>query len=214
MRNSINNLATLSSAEISPILFFLEHSIPPPDSLTSGYGVSKVLESGHPNYKEGDLVWGFTNWEEYSFNLLLENQTQWFGYDDDIEGENEALLLDFVYEDLLLGVSNFSTKKLANLLEDSRVPPAINQVECHPSWQQEKLRAFCKSKGVHLSGYSPLGSPRTPWFKSDVLKHPVLNTIAEKLHKTLVQVALRWGLQMGHSVLRKSTNEARIKGEF
>ena len=31
-----------------------------------GYGVSKVLESGHPNYKEGDLVWGFTKWEEYS----------------------------------------------------------------------------------------------------------------------------------------------------
>jgi len=32
----------------------------------TGYGVSKVLESGHPDYKEGDLVWGFTNWEEYS----------------------------------------------------------------------------------------------------------------------------------------------------
>jgi NADPH-dependent curcumin reductase CurA len=32
----------------------------------AGYGVSKVLESGHKDYKEGDLVWGFTNWEEYS----------------------------------------------------------------------------------------------------------------------------------------------------
>ncbi|XP_014516709.1 2-alkenal reductase (NADP(+)-dependent) [Vigna radiata var. radiata] len=37
-----------------------------PGSPLTGYGVSKVLESGHPNYKEGDLVWGFTNWEEYS----------------------------------------------------------------------------------------------------------------------------------------------------
>lgn len=50
-----------------------------------------------------------------------------------------------------IGVSNFSTKKLADLLEVARVPPAVNQVECHPSWQQAKLREFCKSKGVHLS---------------------------------------------------------------
>ncbi|CAJ1949459.1 unnamed protein product [Sphenostylis stenocarpa] len=113
-----------------------------------------------------------------------------------------------------IGVSNFSTKKLADLLEIARVPPAVNQVECHPSWQQDKLKAFCKSKGVHLSGYSPLGSPGTSSRKSDVLKNPVLNMIAEKLGKTPAQVALRWGIQMGHSVLPKSTNEARIKENF
>ncbi|XP_054784336.1 NADPH-dependent aldo-keto reductase, chloroplastic-like isoform X2 [Prosopis cineraria] len=113
-----------------------------------------------------------------------------------------------------IGVSNFSSKKLRDLLEVARISPAVNQVECHPSWQQDKLRAFCKSKGVHLSGYSPLGSPGTTWLQSDVLKHPVLNMIADKLGKTPAQVALRWGLQMGHSVLPKSTNEARIKENF
>jgi aryl-alcohol dehydrogenase-like predicted oxidoreductase len=50
-----------------------------------------------------------------------------------------------------IGVSNFSSKKLADLLAISRVPPAVNQVECHPVWQQDKLRAFCESKGIHLS---------------------------------------------------------------
>lgn len=50
-----------------------------------------------------------------------------------------------------IGVSNFSTKKLADLLAIARVPPAVNQVECHPSWQQDKLHEFCKSKGVHLT---------------------------------------------------------------
>ncbi|KAG2289776.1 hypothetical protein Bca52824_049380 [Brassica carinata] len=50
-----------------------------------------------------------------------------------------------------IGVSNFSTKKLGDLLELARVPPAVNQVECNPSWQQTVLRGFCKSKGVHLS---------------------------------------------------------------
>ncbi|GLT75848.1 hypothetical protein SLA2020_475420 [Shorea laevis] len=113
-----------------------------------------------------------------------------------------------------IGVSNFSTKKLADLLEVARLSPAVNQVECHPSWQQIKLHEFCKSKGVHLSGYSPLGSPGTTWIKGDVLKNRILNTVAEKLGKTPAQVALRWGLQMGHSVLPKSTNEARIKGNL
>ena len=50
-----------------------------------------------------------------------------------------------------IGVSNFSSKKLGDLLEIARVPPAVNQVECHPVWQQPKLHAFCKAKGVHLS---------------------------------------------------------------
>lgn len=59
-----------------------------------------------------------------------------------------------------------------------------------------------------------MGSPGTRWIKSDVLRHPVLKTAAEKLGKTPAQVALRWGLQMGHSVLPKSTNEARIKENF
>ncbi|KAK4419028.1 NADPH-dependent aldo-keto reductase, chloroplastic [Sesamum alatum] len=113
-----------------------------------------------------------------------------------------------------IGVSNFSVKKLGDLLDLARVAPSVNQVECHPSWQQAKLREFCKSKGVHLSGYSPLGSPGTTWIKSEVLKHPVLVATAEKLGKTPAQVALRWGLQMGHSVLPKSTTESRIKENF
>ncbi|KAF6161146.1 hypothetical protein GIB67_007787 [Kingdonia uniflora] len=107
-----------------------------------------------------------------------------------------------------IGVSNFSSKKLGDLLNIARVPPAVNQVECHPSWQQNQLRTFAKSKGVHVSAYSPLGSPG--WLKSDVLKHPVINVIAKKLGKTPPQIALRWGIQMGLSVLPKSTNETRI----
>lgn len=113
-----------------------------------------------------------------------------------------------------IGVSNFSVKKLGDLLAVAQIPPAVNQVECHPAWQQPKLREFCKSKGVHLSGYSPLGSPGTTWLKGDVLRHPVLITVAEKLGKTPAQVALRWGLQMGNSVLPKSTHESRIKENF
>ncbi|XP_078179144.1 NADPH-dependent aldo-keto reductase, chloroplastic-like isoform X2 [Carex rostrata] len=111
-----------------------------------------------------------------------------------------------------IGVSNFSSKKLEDLLSVARVPPAVIQVECHPAWQQEKLHALCQSKGVHLTAYSPLGSPGTTWMKSNnILEHPIIASVAEKLGKTPAQVALRWGIQSGHSVLPKSTNEARIK---
>ncbi|XP_043703164.1 NADPH-dependent aldo-keto reductase, chloroplastic-like [Telopea speciosissima] len=113
-----------------------------------------------------------------------------------------------------IGVSNFSSKKLGDLLEVACVPPAVNQVECHPVLQQKKLHAFCNAKGVHLSGYSPLGSPGKTGLKCNVLMHPVITMVAEKLGKTPAQVALRWGLQMGHSLLPKSTNEKRIKENF
>lgn len=73
---------------------------------------------------------------------------------------------------------------------------------------------FC---GLHLvyniaflQAYSPLGSPGS-WVKGEILKEPVLIEIAEKLNKSPAQVALRWGLQSGHSVLPKSVNESRIK---
>ncbi|WRX25621.1 NADP-dependent oxidoreductase domain - like 10 [Theobroma cacao] len=112
-----------------------------------------------------------------------------------------------------IGVSNFSTKKLQDLLQSAKVPPAVNQVECHPVWQQPGLHNLCKSTGVHLSAYSPLGSPGT-WIKGEIMKEPVLIEIAEKLNKSPAQVALRWGIQSGHSVLPKSVNESRIKENF
>ncbi|WVZ17671.1 hypothetical protein V8G54_010653 [Vigna mungo] len=111
-----------------------------------------------------------------------------------------------------IGVSNFSSKKLQDLLDVARVPPSVNQVELHPGWQQPQLHAFCESKGIHISGYSPLGSPGN--LKSDILKNPVVVETAEKLGKTPAQVALRWGLQSGHSVLPKSNTESRIKENF
>jgi len=67
-----------------------------------------------------------------------------------------------------------------------------------------------KYNEIPFKGFSPLGSQK---FRSSdyVLKNPVLNIIAEKLGKTPAQVALRWGIQTGHSVLPKTSNEARLK---
>ncbi|KAE8662755.1 hypothetical protein F3Y22_tig00113145pilonHSYRG00164 [Hibiscus syriacus] len=54
-----------------------------------------------------------------------------------------------------IGLGNFSTKKLQDLLKYAKVPPAVNQVECHPVWHQPGLHDLCKSTGVHLSAFFP-----------------------------------------------------------
>ena len=62
-----------------------------------------------------------------------------------------------------------------------------------------------------FQGYSPLGSQ---FRNGALLQNPIINVVAEKLGKTPAQVALRWGLQVGHSVLPKSATEERIKKNF
>jgi len=64
-----------------------------------------------------------------------------------------------------------------------------------------------------LQAYSPLGSPGS-WVKGEILKEPVLVEIATELNKSPAQVALRWGIQMGRSVLPKSVNASRIRENF
>jgi alcohol dehydrogenase (NADP+) len=115
-----------------------------------------------------------------------------------------------------IGVSNMTQKKLNDVLSLKRTVPAINQVELHPLWPQDDLVNFCKSKGIHVSAYSPLGSgdrPRAPGVPEPpvLLETDVVKKIAEKTKKSPGQVVLRWGIQRGTSVLPKSTNPDRIK---
>ncbi|KAL6006720.1 NAD(P)H-dependent oxidoreductase 1 [Asimina triloba] len=121
-----------------------------------------------------------------------------------------------------IGVSNFSSAKLANLLSVAKIPPAVNQdgtgeryelltvVEMHPVWQQRKLKELCKANGIHLVAYSPLGSKGTPWGSNQVMDCPVLKEIAEATGKTVAQVALRWIYEQGASMVVKSFDNERM----
>ncbi|XP_057966268.1 deoxymugineic acid synthase 1-A-like isoform X2 [Malania oleifera] len=86
-----------------------------------------------------------------------------------------------------IGVSNFTCKKLQELLSVARIPPAVNQVEMNPVWQQKKLREYCGDKGIHITAYSPLGAKGTPWGSSQVMDCQVLTEIAENKGKTFAQ---------------------------
>ncbi|XP_045819594.1 methylecgonone reductase-like isoform X2 [Trifolium pratense] len=110
-----------------------------------------------------------------------------------------------------IGVSNFGIKKLSTLLENAKIPPAVNQVEMNPLWQQGKLREFCKQKGIHVSAWSSLGGYNLSWGSSAVMENSVLHEIAEARKKSVAQIALRWIYEQGVTPIVKSFNKERMK---
>ncbi|KAF3338444.1 NAD(P)H-dependent 6'-deoxychalcone synthase-like protein [Carex littledalei] len=112
-----------------------------------------------------------------------------------------------------IGVSNFNTRKLEELLSFAKIPPAVDQVEMNTSWQQQKLKKYCANKGICITGYSPLGGQGgqklvgiNPVLTSDVLKE-----IADAKGKTIAQIALRWLVEQGVSMVVKSFNKERLR---
>ncbi|XP_054819367.1 NAD(P)H-dependent 6'-deoxychalcone synthase-like [Prosopis cineraria] len=109
-----------------------------------------------------------------------------------------------------IGVSNFSCKKLQNLLSFATIPPAVNQVEMNLAWQQKKLRDLCKANGIALTAFSPLrkGVSRGA---NIVLDNDVVKEIADAHGKTIAQVCLRWIYEQGVSFVVKSYDKERMK---
>ncbi|MED6215989.1 hypothetical protein PIB30_003189 [Stylosanthes scabra] len=110
-----------------------------------------------------------------------------------------------------IGVSNFSTKKLEHLLSFATIPPAVNQVEMNASWQQKNLTQYCKSKGIIVTAYSPLGAKGTSWGSNHVMDSDLLKQIAQAHGKTVAQVSLRWLYEQGVTFAVKSYNKERMK---
>ncbi len=114
-----------------------------------------------------------------------------------------------------IGVSNFSTAKVNKLLDNARIKPAMNQIELHPYLQQPELLDFCKTRGVHLTAYSPLGSrDRAGAMKADnepvLLEDPTIADIAKRHGASPAQVLISWAIHRGTAVIPKSVNPERI----
>ncbi|KAL6509513.1 Non-functional NADPH-dependent codeinone reductase 2-like [Orobanche gracilis] len=110
-----------------------------------------------------------------------------------------------------IGVSNFTCKKIDDLLSFATIPPAVNQVELSPLWQQKKLIDFCKSKGIVVAGYSMLGSAGQFWGSDRVVGIEALKEIAIAKGKSVPQVILRWAHQLGAVPIVKSFNPGRME---
>ncbi len=115
-----------------------------------------------------------------------------------------------------IGVSNFSSHKLNDLLAHCRRKPEVNQVERHPLLQQPQLLADCAAAGVHVTAYSPLGSGDRPAALkgSDepvLLENPVIGAIAAEHGCSPAQVLITWQLQGGLSTIPKSVSPERLR---
>jgi 2,5-diketo-D-gluconate reductase A len=107
-----------------------------------------------------------------------------------------------------IGVSNFNVPHLQRLLDETTVVPAVNQIELHPGFPQEELRAFHAQHGVVTESWSPLGRGH------GLLDNPAVTSIAATHDRTPAQVVLRWHLQLGCAVIPKSTHAERIAENF
>ncbi len=114
-----------------------------------------------------------------------------------------------------IGVSNFSVAKLQALLEGARRKPEMNQIELHPYLQQPAMLEFCRAHKVHLTAYSPLGSPQRPaGLRAEdepiLLQDTTVAAIAEQRGATPAQALIAWALQRGTAVIPKSVNPGRL----
>jgi 2,5-diketo-D-gluconate reductase A len=104
-----------------------------------------------------------------------------------------------------IGVSNFLAEHLDRLAADTRIVPAVNQIELHPRLPQREQREDNARRGIIVQSWSPLERAGA------VLHEPVLARIGSRYGKTPVQVILRWHVQLGLVPIPKSGNVHRLR---
>ncbi|MEH1013533.1 aldo/keto reductase [Micromonospora sp. CPCC 206060] len=106
-----------------------------------------------------------------------------------------------------VGVSNFQVAHLERLAAEAETVPAVNQIEVHPYFGNEEVRAYGHKHGIQTEAWSPIAQGR-------VLGDPTIVDIAEQSGRTQAQVVLRWHIQRGDIVFPKSNTPERIEENF
>jgi 2,5-diketo-D-gluconate reductase A len=106
-----------------------------------------------------------------------------------------------------VGVSNFQTAHLDRLAKEASIVPAVNQIEVHPYFTNEEVRAYGREHGIATEAWSPIAQGK-------VLDDPVVERIAKGVNKSPAQVVLRWHIQRGDIVFPKSVSPDRMRSNF
>ncbi|WP_282837669.1 aldo/keto reductase [Microbacterium flavum] len=119
--------------------------------------------------------------------------------------ETFQAMIDLQKEGLVrtVGVSNFTAAMLTRVIEETGVTPAVNQIEMHPYFPQDELRAVHSSLGIRTESWSPLAR------RSELLGEQVIGDIAAAHAVTPTQAVLRWHTQLGSTPIPKSATPAR-----
>jgi 2,5-diketo-D-gluconate reductase A len=104
-----------------------------------------------------------------------------------------------------IGVSNFTVEHLERLAAETGTVPAVNQIELHPRFPQDELRAYHREHGIATESWSPIGQG------GDLLRDERLAALAQRHGRTPAQVVLRWHVQLGCIVFPKSVDPGRIR---
>lgn len=105
-----------------------------------------------------------------------------------------------------IGISNFESERLEEICKAAAIKPAVLQVECHPYYQQTELKKRLSEYGTVIESWYPIGHG-----DKALISEPLFTALAEKYHKTNVQIILRWHIQEGTIVFPKSENPKHIK---
>ncbi len=114
-----------------------------------------------------------------------------------------------------IGVCNYNTALIGDLLSYARIKPSMLQIESHPYLTQEKLIRLCQLNDISVTAFSPLGA--LSYLELDmaakeesVLEQPSVVNAAKRLNRTPAQVVLRWGIQRGTAIIPKTSKESRM----
>jgi 2,5-diketo-D-gluconate reductase A len=108
-----------------------------------------------------------------------------------------------------IGVSNHLPEHLDQIVKDTGVVPAVNQIELHPAYQQQNVLDWAAANGTKIESWGPLGQGKYPLFEN-----PAVVAAADAHSKSPAQVVIRWHLQRGFIVFPKSVKRERIEQNF
>lgn len=108
-----------------------------------------------------------------------------------------------------IGVSNFQPDRLVDLIIHNQVVPAVNQMETNPFCQQVEYQRLMKDYGVQLESWAPFAEGRKNLFQNEILV-----SIAERHHRSVAQIVLRWLIQRDVVVIPKSVRRERLEENF
>ena len=108
-----------------------------------------------------------------------------------------------------IGLSNFESGRLEEVLNAAKIVPAVLQVECHPYYQQNELKKRIAAAGTKIESWYPIGHG-----DASLINESVFTRLAAKYGKTNVQIILRWHIQEGTIVFPRSTQPAHIRENF
>ena len=108
-----------------------------------------------------------------------------------------------------IGLSNFESERLEEVLSASEIKPAVLQVECHPYYQQTALKKRVAAYGAAIECWYPSGHG-----DQGLIGEPVFAELGKKYGKSNVQIILRWHIQEGNIIFPKSTNPEHIRANF